>query len=244
MRSLLGATLGAAIALAGCHLALGLEEAQELEGPAGNCTDPGDCTDGNPCTNNRCEDGQCVTEPLDGDLPADAQTTGDCRRQTCVGGDVTSAVDEVDVPIDGRECTDDVCNGNQPQNPPKAGGTVCSQDGGLVCDGDGDCVECFDNTQCTAPDTCGGGGPAGQCGCDPSITCSTLGLTCGGGGVDDCDESIQCSNGIQDGTETDVDCGGPQPMMGGSCAILCTTGKSCMGNTDCVSNSCTGNVCD
>ena len=124
MRSLLGATLGAAIALAGCHLALGLEEAQELEGPAGNCTDPGDCTDGNPCTNNRCEDGQCVTEPLDGDLPADAQTTGDCRRQTCVGGDVTSAVDEVDVPIDGRECTDDVCNGNQPQNPPKAGGTV------------------------------------------------------------------------------------------------------------------------
>ena len=239
MRPAFGAALAAAIALGGCHLALGLEEAEEIEGAGGNCTAASECGDGNPCTDNLCEDGQCLNPPLDGDLPADAQTTGDCRRQTCVAGEVTSTTDAADVLVDGKECTDDLCDGNQPANPPKAAGTACG-DGTLVCDGDGDCVECFENDQCTPPDTCGGGGPPGQCGCDPSITCGTLGLTCGGGGIDDCSMAIQCSNGIQDGTETDVDCGGPQPMMGGSCAILCGEGKSCVNDTDCVPST----VCD
>ena len=236
--------VAASLALVGCHLALGLEEAQKIEGTGGSCAGPSECDDGNVCTDDRCEGGECIHESLDGDMPAEMQITGDCRRRACRAGVVSDETDEGDLPFDGKECTDDVCNGNQPQHPPLAGGTACTEGGGQVCNGEGDCVECFTNAQCTAPDTCGGGGPAGQCGCDPSITCGTLGLTCGGGGVDDCDMAIQCSNGIQDGDETDVDCGGPQPMMGGTCAILCTSGKSCMNNTDCVSNSCTGNVCD
>ncbi|WP_437276785.1 hypothetical protein WME90_36860 [Sorangium sp. So ce375] len=44
-----------------------------------------------------------------------------------------------------------------------------------------------------------------------------------------------CTNGEQDGNETDMDCGG-------SCAD-CANGKKCKTNADCVSNKCTGGVC-
>jgi hypothetical protein len=41
-----------------------------------------------------------------------------------------------------------------------------------------------------------------------------------------------CTNGVQDGSETDVDCGG------GECPP-CDDGKLCMQNSDCVSMECT-----
>jgi len=236
--------LAAALSLVGCSLALGLEEAEEITGSGGGCASASECDDANPCTEDSCDGGDCLHAPLDGDLPDDAQTIGDCRRAICAEGSISEATDAGDVPVDGKACTEDVCNGNQPQNPPKAGGSPCTENDGQVCDGNGLCVECFTNAECTLPETCGGGGPPGQCGCTPTITCGTLGLTCGGGGTNDCDMAIQCSNGIKDGDETDIDCGGPQPTMGGTCAILCSSGKSCVNNTDCVSNSCTGGVCD
>ncbi|MBL4688773.1 MAG: hypothetical protein JKY37_29560 [Nannocystaceae bacterium] len=40
-----------------------------------------------------------------------------------------------------------------------------------------------------------------------------------------------CDNGVRDGDETDVDCGG-------SCDAKCGTGEGCGGNTDCQSGSC------
>jgi hypothetical protein len=45
-----------------------------------------------------------------------------------------------------------------------------------------------------------------------------------------------CSDGVQNGTETDVDCGG------GSCAA-CDDGESCAVNGDCTSGLCSGGVC-
>jgi len=50
------------------------------------------------------------------------------------------------------------------------------------------------------------------------------------------DVAVSCNNNIQDGTETDVDCGGM------SCP-KCGTGKMCSKNPDCQSNSCKNNVC-
>jgi hypothetical protein len=44
-----------------------------------------------------------------------------------------------------------------------------------------------------------------------------------------------CINGVKDGTETDVDCGGPCPP--------CANGKTCAGNGDCLNGNCTGGVC-
>jgi hypothetical protein len=45
-----------------------------------------------------------------------------------------------------------------------------------------------------------------------------------------------CSDGIQDGYETGVDCGGP------SCAP-CPSGQGCLGNPDCASGACSSLVC-
>jgi hypothetical protein len=44
-----------------------------------------------------------------------------------------------------------------------------------------------------------------------------------------------CFNGIKDGTETAVDCGGSCPR--------CATGQTCLVANDCVSGTCTGGVC-
>lgn len=66
--------------------------------------------------------------------------------------------------------------------------------------------------------TDGGSGAATETG-----DSNTAGETGGGG----------CDNGVRDGDETDVDCGG-------SCAAGCGSGQGCGGNTDCDSNSCDG----
>jgi hypothetical protein len=49
-------------------------------------------------------------------------------------------------------------------------------------------LQCPNN--CTAPDTCAGGGKANQCGCTPQ-TCATLGWQCGSGD-DGCGGTLDC----------------------------------------------------
>jgi len=48
--------------------------------------------------------------------------------------------------------------------------------------------------------------------------------------------AASCSDGIKNGAETDVDCGG-------SCANKCTPSKMCTVNADCTTNRCSGGVC-
>jgi hypothetical protein len=55
-----------------------------------------------------------------------------------------------------------------------------------------------------------------------------------GGG--DMARSASCSNGTQDGTETDIDCGGP------SCD-RCADNHKCLGPSDCQSNNCVEGLC-
>lgn len=55
-------------------------------------------------------------------------------------------------------------------------------------------------------------------------------------GLDDYHPVILCSDGIQDGAESDVDCGGK------TCG-KCAGGKKCDLNADCMSGSCTRSVC-
>ncbi len=56
-----------------------------------------------------------------------------------------------------------------------------------------------------------------------SNACNAVSLTC---------VANQCADNRKDGTETDLDCGGPN-----SCA-RCSIGKICQVNTDCTSNNC------
>jgi hypothetical protein len=75
-----------------------------------------------------------------------------------------------------------------------------------VCDGEGSCVACLDNGDC----------PSGPCQAHLCV-------------------AETCVDGMQDGMETDVDCGD-------GCAP-CANGKSCVVPTDCASKVCIDFVC-
>jgi hypothetical protein len=76
---------------------------------------------------------------------------------------------------------------------------------GGFCDGQGSCVQCLEDAHCDANERCYHG------------ACSS------------------CSNGVQDGDETSIDCGGERC---GQCL-----GKTCAENTSCASGFCVDNVC-
>ena len=225
-----------AMSVAGCHLAAGIEEA-ELIDPSG-CADDAACADDNPCTLDRCAEGTCLHDPTNDALPEAEQIAGDCRRAVCLAGVIDQETDDADLPVDGLFCTEDLCNQGTPDNPPLAGGTPCNEAGGQVCNGDGDCVGCFSNDDCTPPETCGGGGTVEACGCTP-IQCSEVGLTCGFHPNDECGGVLSCNNTTQDGSETDVDCGGSVS----TCSTRCSAGKMCLANTDCASSLCCDTTC-
>src|SRR5262249_20069668 len=51
-------------------------------------------------------------------------------------GNVTAVVDDTDVPLDdGNACTSEVCTAGVGSHPVKPQGTACSQNGGVLCDG-------------------------------------------------------------------------------------------------------------
>jgi len=49
-------------------------------------------------------------------------------------------------------------------------------------------------------------------------------------------KSINCSDSVFNGDETDIDCGG-------SCPVKCGAGNGCIGSTDCISGVCTSDIC-
>lgn len=249
-RPLAGAVLGAATLLVACNAILGIEEAELIEaaGGAGGtgtggtpCQNASTCDDDNPCTTDDCNTavGRCSNEPVpDGPAPPELQTDGDCRQVECLQGEVQSEADDADIPVDDIECTEDRCIAGEPLNPTVVDGTACSQNGGKVCYG-GNCVDCYDNSHCTPPETCGGGTEPLECGCTPTA-CS--GITCGWKEDSLCHDPpqyVNCDNQQQDGDETDVDCGGNVT----SCDTRCENGQSCEQPSDCTSGICNCDTC-
>jgi subtilisin-like proprotein convertase family protein len=107
------------------------------------------------CLTATCTEGKCGEEPVAANTEVAAQTPGDCQSAVCDGnGAVTSIADDADLPVDGKECTDDVCTAGAPSNPPVAENTACGAGGALYCDGQGSCVGCTADAQCGAPTDC------------------------------------------------------------------------------------------
>lgn len=114
----------------------------------------------------------------------------------------------------GQKCKDDAHCANG----------ICEQ--GVCCG-----TQC--NGACRSCDGQDNGGQNGVCaqanaGLDP-------GKHCGDQGLGSCDANGQCSctNGVKDGSETDVDCGGPD-------CPKCADGLGCGGNADCDNGHCVG----
>ena len=107
---------------------------------------------------------------------------------------------------DGNECTEDVCNMlGATSHVARAANVACAQDGGAVCDGKGNCVQCTGDAHCGANHFCD----------VDQLVCVDL-----------------CVDGEQDGVETDLDCGGGtcSPCADG---LLCNSGSDCQ-STNCV----------
>jgi stigma-specific protein Stig1 len=113
---------------------------------SGNCPAP---------TNPECAAAVCVASSCGfayqaAGTPVAAQSAGDCLQSVCDGaGGVVAAADDSDVPVDGVECTLDLCDGGVPSNPPVGAGASCGN--GMYCDGAGSCLECLVAEHCPAP---------------------------------------------------------------------------------------------
>ncbi|MEP7119627.1 MAG: lamin tail domain-containing protein [Byssovorax sp.] len=235
-------------------------------GMAGNCATAADCPDtGSVCITATCVAGQCTPVNVAGGTKIAVQTPGNCHDEICDdNGAVASAVNNNDVPVDGKSCTGDVCTAGVPSNPPAAQGTSCG--GVLVCDGNGACLGCNQASDCPGMDTecqtrtCAGGAcglafqPVGtviatQVGGDCHMN------ECNGSGtivsiVDPNDPSTDgnqctadtCVNGAP--VHTPLPAGTACAQMGGK---VCSANGACVQCTtaaDCSSGSCVNNACE
>lgn len=150
-------------------------------------------------------------------------------------------------------CDDGVLNGSERQAD-CGGGTCPGCADGAACDTDADCLSsvCGADGSCAAPLCNDGvangsesgvdcGGPCAACGtgarCNTADDCLN-GVCLGNGcapGLALCCQPRSCGDDVRNGTESDVDCGGP-------CAN-CATGGRCNGDNDCQSSVCAPGGC-
>jgi hypothetical protein len=177
--------------------------------PAVQCQLPSQCGTNTDCVTFTCNNNQCGQINTMMGVATSNQNAGDCKELVCTGtGGIEAVAKDSDIGSDGEECTKDQCNAGSQVHPPEDPGTMCSQNNGAVCDGAGACVECNVGADCTSGI------------CTPQKTCA----------------AATCSDMVKNGSETDVDCGGP------TCP-KCANTKACAQDGDCVSGDCAGTVC-
>jgi len=192
----------------------------------------------------------------DGSSRADA-STGDGAFTRDAGTSTKDARTDTGVDAAG-ECSDGIQDGMETDV--DCGGATCDAAGdtcavGKKCDSNADCKVndgCDTRTHLCAPNQCTDGVKDGtetavDCG---GATCDAAGYTCPvgescvvnadctSGGCDPKTQMCapnQCTDGIKDGTETDVDCGGATCDAAGD---TCALGQKCLVDADCASKGC------
>jgi hypothetical protein len=200
------------------------------------------------CGTSRCNAGRCETMSAPSgtkvlDVPAD------CHATICdgAGHSAGAVVARSNAPAPAGPCLVGTCDElGRPGAAPLPAGTACSAGpSGKMCDGAGSCVECNHTRDCApglycdATHRCGSvpctdldcGGACPPCGLGKrcrvdgdcqSYACEAASNTC---------IQSQCLDHMQDGNETDLDCGG------GICAG-CELGQGCLLDQDCLSQAC------
>ena len=220
------------------------------------CNNNGQCNGGDDiCESDNCVLESCMVQPHSAMTPAPAgfQTSMDCQIVLCDGlGDVNPlpALDPGDFADDMIECTADACNGTMTEHTPRMVGTPCS---GGFCDGASSCVECIDNGDCAANESCHlatytcrlNNGQA----CLLDNECFSAmcrdGFCCDG----DCNGTCEaCDLGGAIGTCAPVPAGqDPDGECAGDCsgARACqgVVGDACMVDGDCINNQCRDGYC-
>jgi hypothetical protein len=223
---------------------------------AADCEQPGDFR----CGEATCTDGVCGLElrPLS---PLASQLKGDCKYAWCDGqGNRVEFLESTDFYNDGAQCIVNSCQGDMPSSLFVADGTTCPETGTGVCY-QGQCVECIDdkvacggNLVCygvlCVPNHCvnnqwdpGAGEMAKDCGgscqaCDTGNPCKVstdcIHKVCANGSC----KGPTCSDGVQNDSETGIDCGGPPTCP------RCLSGEGCKLPSDCLSGVCWAGVCE
>lgn len=202
----------------------------------GGCVSPASCpTPANECQEATCNEGVCGV----GNKPAAA--TCNSGADVCDGnGACVDCLVNTDCPATGTVCATPQCTGNVCGTDKAGLGTVCSDNNGVVCDGNGTCVaqHCTDNVKdADETDVDCGGSSCGKC---------IDGKLCLAG--TDCQSKVcsgtcqvpTCTDGQRNGAETDVDCGGAACNGQGK---QCAVNKTCGGGADCLSGYCQGGTC-
>lgn len=199
-----------------------------------SCGNRQGCEQDGDCRSLYCDTGtmKCGRRPCgqDGDCPMGSCDSGWCS--TCLDGRKNGAESDID-----------------------CGGACLSKcDLGRGCAADGDCKSgvcvngaCARDGGCTGGDDCASGEcdlATGRCVIrgNPVEEDRCAGVACGADRRCDSETGAcveipaSCHDGVKNGGETDVDCGG-------SCGAACEVGRGCAQGRDCESNVCEGGVC-
>lgn len=225
------------------------------------CAEGGACEGALDCASKVCRDGKCVAAaPADGTkngdetdvdcggskAPACADGKGclvaaDCTSSVCTGGKCQVPTD-TDGVKNGDETGKD-CGGSSSKKCPTGEGCKTTADcDAVLCDATtkkckaaahDDGIKNLDETgiDCGGPTAGVARCPTGQ-GCNDNTDCNNI-LCNGGAGAGTCDPPSS-TDGLKNGSETDVDCGGGAPTN----APKCIHGKSCTVANDCSSGGC------
>jgi len=191
----------------------GTETDVDCGGSCTGCAVARACAKGSDCLSGICQNLVCIASAV---TCSDGQKNGTETDVDCGGSCTGCAVDKVCAK--GSDCASGICTNNQC----KAAVTAnCSdsQKNGAETDvdcGGGSCTACAVGKACLKGSDCVGST------CTNNVCASTS-------------STATCSDGKQNGTETDIDCGG-------SCAA-CAVGKDCLRGSDCISGTCTNQIC-
>ncbi len=218
------------------------------------------CSAGSDCASGVCSGGLCAAAACNDGVKNGTETAVDCGGATCpkclvgsacvVNADCLSGNCSGGICLPAPTCVDGVKNGVETDV--DCGGATCPKcANGKLCGAASDCVSnlCSGGV-CAAPaPTCNDGITNGS---ETDVDCGGLvcvkcvnGKVCIGNGdcvSGNCSGGVcaapapTCVDGIKNGTETDIDCGG-------AACPKCAVGKVCVANGDCLSNSCVGGIC-
>ncbi len=161
-------------------------------GACSGCTAAAQCPGvDDECKTRTCTAGVCGVAFTPAGTPLTTQILGNCLEDRCDGvGSAIAAVEDLDVPFDGLDCTTDACSMGVASNDPAPWGDPCDDAGGAVCDSNGACVACN-----VAPD-CGASTDCRTFACDAAGACSfsdaPSGAACDDGGGTFCDGAGAC----------------------------------------------------
>ncbi len=169
----------------------------------------GPCDDNNPCTQtDACSAGACVG----------AFKPGCCGNGACEAGEACLCVED--------------CLGQSCQTDPCLQGESCQPDG--ICGGGQPKPTCCGDGKCAAAEKCGCIDDCKGTVCDDG-NAETYDDLCTAGGK--CEgKTPNCMDKLENGKETDVDCGGPL-------CPKCANGLDCIEDNDCQSGMCENGKC-